>query len=78
MKTPSILKLPSFASPRWGAAVLAAGCALVSGGLALAQPTISGIYPDGSVQFLTTSIDPNVFALLGSMADLWAVDPDRL
>jgi hypothetical protein len=55
MKTSSILKLPSFASPRWGAAVLAAGCALVSGGLALAQPTISGIYPDGSVQFQWTN-----------------------
>jgi hypothetical protein len=55
MKTSSILKLPSLASPRWGAAVLAAGCALFSGGLALAQPTISSIYPDGSVQFQWTN-----------------------
>ena len=31
---------------------------------------------DGSVRFLPTSIDPNVFALLGSMADGAAVTPD--
>jgi len=28
---------------------------------------------DGSVTFLNTSIDPNIFALLGSMADRAAV-----
>src|ERR1039458_9910370 len=55
MKTPSILKLPSLASPPWGAPILAAACALFSGGLALAQPTISSIYPDGSVQFQWTN-----------------------
>jgi prepilin-type processing-associated H-X9-DG protein len=32
---------------------------------------------DGSVRFLPTSIDPSVFALLGSMADGVAVDPDK-
>jgi prepilin-type processing-associated H-X9-DG protein len=30
---------------------------------------------DGSVTFLMDSIDPNVFALLGSMADGQAVSP---
>jgi len=34
---------------------LAAACALFSGGLALAQPTITGVYPDGSVQFQPTN-----------------------
>ncbi len=32
---------------------------------------------DGSVQFLSTSIDPDVFALLGSMADGQAVYPNK-
>ncbi len=32
---------------------------------------------DGSVQFFSYAMDPNVFALLGSMADGVAVDPDK-
>ena len=32
---------------------------------------------DGSVRSSPTSMDPNVFALLGSMADGQAVDPNK-
>ena len=55
MRTPSIVKPPNLASLLRAALVLTAAGALFAGGLALAQPTISSIYPDGSVQFQWTN-----------------------
>jgi hypothetical protein len=55
MKTPNIMKTPNLVSLRRAVPALAAACALFSGGVALAQPTISSIYPDGSVQFQWTN-----------------------
>ena len=49
------MKTPNLVSLRRAAPALAAACALFSGGVALAQPTITSVYPDGSVQFQSTN-----------------------
>jgi hypothetical protein len=49
------MKLPRLASLLRSAPVLAGACALFLDGHALAQPTISSIYPDGSVLFQWTN-----------------------
>ncbi|HXP63539.1 MAG TPA: hypothetical protein VN829_23750, partial [Dongiaceae bacterium] len=49
------MKTPSLVSLRRAAPALAAACALLSGAVAQAQPTLTSISPDGSVQFQWTN-----------------------
>jgi hypothetical protein len=55
MKTPGISNSLNLLSPWRAAPALVVACALVSGGHASAQPTITNIYPDGSVLFQWTN-----------------------
>jgi hypothetical protein len=49
------MKTPNLVSLLRAVPALAAACALFSGGVALAQPSLSSIYPDGTVQFQYTN-----------------------